>query len=186
MAVFDLDVDARRLDFRLARTSSVTLFWRPALIDEATGWLRQQGDTIATFDASTWASDSDLHRDIAAALDFPDYYGNNLDALNDCLRDVVNYEYGTTRQATGLALTFSAYDSFANRRPRTAQIVLDIAADQARCAMLTGHRMLCLVQCGNPDIAFDPVGATPVAWNYAEWLDSHRRPGSVPHQLISE
>jgi hypothetical protein len=186
MAAFDLEVDARRLDFRLARISAVTLFWRPALIDEATDWLRQQGYTIAAFDASTWASDNDLHRDISAALDFPDYYGKNLDALNDCLRDVVNYEYGTTRQATGLVLTFSAYDAFASRHPRTAQIVLDIVADQARCAMLTGHRMLCLVQCRDPDITFDPVGATPVAWNHAEWLDSQRRPGSVPHRLISE
>ena len=186
MAVFDLEVDARRLDFRLALTSAVTLFWRPALMDEATDWLRQQGYTIAAFDATTWASDSDLHRDIAAALDFPDYYGKNLDALNDCLRDVVDYEYGTTRQAAGLALTFSAYDTFASRHPGTAQIVLDIVADQARCAMLTGHRMLCLVQCESPDMTFDPVGATPVARNHAERLDSQRRPGSVPHRLIGD
>lgn len=41
----------------------------------------------------------------------------------------------------------------------TDQTVLDIVADQGRCAMLTEHRILCLVQCGNPDITFDPVGA---------------------------
>jgi len=41
----------------------VTLFWRPALIEEATGWLRRPGYTIAVFDASTWASDGDMHRD---------------------------------------------------------------------------------------------------------------------------
>ncbi len=34
-------------------------------------------------DASGWTTEQDLHRDIAAALDFPDYYGRNLDALNE-------------------------------------------------------------------------------------------------------
>lgn len=186
MAVFDLELDVRRLDFLLLRSSAVTLFWRPALLAEATGWLRRQGYTVASLDAGTWLSDDDLHRDIAAALDFPDYYGGNLDALADCLRDVVNYEYGTTRQATGLALTLTGYDTFARGRPRTAQTVLDIVADQARGAMLTGHRMLCLVQCDDPHTTFDPVGAMPVSWNHAEWLDSQRRPGSAPDRLLSD
>jgi hypothetical protein len=186
VAVFDLEVDARRLDFLLVRNSVVTLFWRTSLFAEATNWMRQNGYTTVSLDASTWQSDDDLHRDIAAALGFPDYYGKNLDALNDCLRDVVGYEYGTTREATGLAITFAGYDTFARRRPRTAQIVLDIVADQARRAMLTGHRMLGLVQSGDPNITFEPVGATPVIWNHAEWLDAKRQPGSVPRPLISE
>jgi len=38
---------------------------------------------VAILDASGWHAGADMHRDIAAALDFPDYYGNNLDALND-------------------------------------------------------------------------------------------------------
>lgn len=29
-----------------------------------------------------------LHRYVARRLDLPDYYGNNLDALHDCLRDL--------------------------------------------------------------------------------------------------
>jgi hypothetical protein len=102
MAVFDLDADANRLDFRLVLSSVVTLFWRTQLFEEAIDWMRRHGYTIVRLDASGWTTDDDLHRDIAAALDFPDYYGRNLDALNDCMRDVVDYEYGTTREATGL------------------------------------------------------------------------------------
>ena len=33
-------------------------------------------------------SRSDLHRTLAGALSFPDHYGNNLDALHDCLTDL--------------------------------------------------------------------------------------------------
>jgi hypothetical protein len=85
-----------------------------------------------------------------------------------------------------LALAFDGYDAFARRRPRTAQIVLDILADQARRAMLTGHRMLCLVRSDNPTIAFEPVGATPVLWNQSEWLVAYRKPGSAAPKLVNE
>ena len=30
----------------------------------------------------------DVHRYLAAAMDFPEYYGNNLDALYDCLTEI--------------------------------------------------------------------------------------------------
>ncbi|MFH8735357.1 MULTISPECIES: barstar family protein [unclassified Streptomyces] len=108
-------------------------------------------------------------------MSFPDYYGQNLDALNDCLRDVESYEYGTTRDATGLVIVFTSYGRFARAEPRTAQIVLDILADRARSAALFGHRIMCLVHSNDPDISFEPVGAMPVQWNDAERLDSSRR-----------
>lgn len=52
---------------------------------------------------------------------------------------------------------------------------LDIIAGQACAAALFGHRVCCLVQSNDPAIRFEPVGATPVAWNDAEWLDSTRQ-----------
>ncbi|GAA1843638.1 barstar family protein [Asanoa iriomotensis] len=183
MAAFDLERDANRLDFRLMLHGAVTLFWRSHLFAEAVDWMREHGYTIVQLDASAWTTDDDLHSAIAAALDFPDYYGRNLDALNDCMRDVVAHAYGTTEDATGLLLAFAGYDAFTRGRPRTAQAVLEILADQARCAMLTGHRMLCLVQSNDPRITFEPVGASPVLWNPAEWLDAKRQPSSVPHPL---
>jgi hypothetical protein len=127
-------------------------------------------------DASPWTTEQDLHREIAAALNFPSYYGHNLNALNDCLRDVGSMEYGTSPAATGLALVILGYDKFSAAKPDIAQAMLDIFAGQARHAALIGHRMLCLLQSDDPRIAFAPVGAMPVMWNDAEWLDSSRRP----------
>lgn len=184
MAAYILESDTSGLDFRLVINSFVTLFWRMELLDQALGWLQGRGYTVVRLDASRWTADADLHCDIAAALDFPDYYGRNLDALNDCMRDVVDYQYGATRDATGLVLAFTGYESFAKERPRTAHTVLDIMADQARAAALIGHRVMCLVQSNDPNIAFEPVGAMSVMWNHAEWFDARRRPGSQPHPLI--
>ena len=40
---------------------------------------------IAVIEGKKIASPEEFHDAIAAALDFPDYYGRNLDALWDCL-----------------------------------------------------------------------------------------------------
>jgi hypothetical protein len=177
MVAFDRQVDmSSDLAFRLVANTFVTLFWRLALFDETTDWLRTHGYDVVRLNASDWVEEADLRRELAAALEFPSYYGKNLDALNDCMRDVVTFDYGTSPEATGLVLAFTGYDRFAAHCPRAAQIVLDVMAGQARSAALIGHRMMCLVQTDDPNIEFDPVGAMPVMWNHGEWLDAKRRP----------
>ena len=148
--------------FHLAKNSPVTLYWRTEVLDETLAWCAEHGYQLVRLDAGAWATQNDFHRDIKAALAFPDYYGHNLDAFNDCMRDVALYEYGASRDATGTVLVFTGYDAFAGREPRAAQVVLDIIANAARLAMLVGHRVLCLLQSNDPDLVFEPVGATPV------------------------
>lgn len=41
-----------------------------------------------TINCRAFQSNSDLHRVLADALAFPDHYGNNLDALHDCLTEI--------------------------------------------------------------------------------------------------
>ena len=162
----------------------MTLFWRTSLLDEAIEWFDQAGYTIVRLDARRWNTPAEMHQDIAAALDFPDYYGRNLDALNDCLGDVIDYTYGTSQTAAGLLVTISGYDTFVHASPHTAQAVLDIIAGNARLGALTGHRLLCLIRSDDPTITFDSVGAMPVIWNHAERLDARRQAGSEPHPLL--
>lgn len=177
MVAFDPDADLTDdLAFQLLSTAPVTLFWKRDVLEETITWLRSHGYQIVVLDASTWSTEADLHRDMAAALHFPDYYGRNLDALNDCFRDVVAQSYGWAPDATGLVLAFLGYDAFAQRFPSAGEIVLDILADHSRAAALVGRRLIGLVQSNDPDIEFEPVGATPVTWNDAEWLESRRHP----------
>jgi hypothetical protein len=170
------DRTSQDVAYRLMVNSFVRLFWRSALFDQAINWLVEHGYQIVRLDAAQWRTGADMHQAFIDALGFPDYYGRNLDALNDCLRDVVAFEYGTTREATGLIFAFTGYDTFAKHCARESQVVLDIIADQARRAMLIGHRICALLQVDDPSLRFEAVGAMPVMWNDAEWLDSSRRP----------
>ena len=43
---------------------------------------------IVLLDPERILSIDDLHRAFAETLGFPEYYGNNLDALHDCLTDI--------------------------------------------------------------------------------------------------
>ncbi|MBO3094971.1 barstar family protein [Cellulomonas dongxiuzhuiae] len=178
MSAFEQGDELRQdVAFRLLTNTSVTLFWRRRVLDETLERLVERGYEVTIVDASTWSSESDLHEGVASALGLPDHYGRNLDALDDCMRDVVAHEYGWDPDATGLVLVFTGYDRFAAACPRSAQAVLDIMARQSRAAALVGGRFMCLVQSDDPQIGFQDVGATPVLWNDAEWAESRRRPG---------
>ncbi|MGH8890634.1 MAG: barstar family protein [Acidothermaceae bacterium] len=108
------------------------------------------------------------------ALDFPGFFGRNLDALNDCMHDVVTGDYGSRLDATGFALVLRHYDKFVRLEAEAAHSILDIIAGQCRNGALIGHRRMCLVQSDDPKLHFAPVGGTPVLWNEAEWLNTRR------------
>lgn len=156
----------------------VTLFWRKRLFTEAAQRLGERGFRVIHLKAGQWNTERDMHRAIAEALDFPGYYGHNLDAFNDCLGDVACYggydEDDDAPEGAGLVLAFTDYDRFAATCPRVAQVVLDIIAGQARRASVFDRRLICLVQSNDPRIWFEPVGAAPVLWNTDEALGDRR------------
>src|SRR6478752_9753549 len=175
MAAFDSTAElSHPVDYRLVVNGFVTLFWAQSVLDSVMESLSAIGYQLVTLQAGEWRQAADLHQDFADALDFPDYYGRNLDALNDCLRDVAVGDYGLDRNATGFVLVLHRFDSFARADPLVAQAALDIFADRARNAALFGQRMICLVQSDDANLRFTAVGATPVNWNDAEWRNDSR------------
>jgi hypothetical protein len=155
-------------DFQLLMNGPVTLYHRHEVLDAAVTALADLGYVVHRFDTRRWVTQADFAADVKQELDFPDYFGGNLDAFNDCLRDVAAFEYGADRDSAGTALVFTGYDALAERDKRTAQSILDIVADNARVGLLHGHRMICLVQSDDRGIRFTPVGATPVGWALVE------------------
>ena len=80
----------------------------------------------------------------------PDYYGRNLNALNDCLRDVSGCAYGFSAEETGLVLVIEGYDTLLVRSPEIAHYLVNSYADAARLAAQVGNRMRVPAPLGRP------------------------------------
>jgi hypothetical protein len=55
-----------------------------------------------------------------------------------------------------------------------AEVILDILACASRFLLLTGRRLLLIIQSDDPRITFDKLGSVRAAWNPREWLDKNR------------
>src|ERR1044072_5062261 len=147
---------------------AVPLYFRPEFLAEDAVWLKAHLYRLDEFDCSSWDSVEAMHEAVAKGLEFPDYYGRNLDGLNDCLRDI------EIPEASGRVIVFHRYDLFASKFPRESYHLLDIIETNSRLHLLLGRRLLALVQSDDPTISFDSVGAHPVSWNRREWLNKRR------------
>ncbi|HKO54045.1 MAG TPA: barstar family protein [Polyangiaceae bacterium] len=157
-----------RLDWQLLQNSPVTIYFDREILESDVSWFRADGYRVLSIRAAEHSSPEALLVALGKVLAFPDYFGRNLDAFNDCLSDV------EVPDAGGLLLVLDEYAPFTAYFRREAQAVLDICADQARRFLLIGRRFVVLVQSGDPTLTFDPVGASPVMWNPREWLNANR------------
>ena len=169
VGAFQLDDELTHpLDFLLLQNGPIVLVGyddsEPLL-----GGLAALGYDIVRFNAGSWSGSTEMRRDLAARLNFPDYYGHNLAALRDCLSDVATGEYGWSRSATGLAVVLRSFDVFHARHPDTAEALVDAAASNARYGMLFGHRLLWLLEVP-AGYQVPPTGAFRPARASAKWV----------------
>jgi len=159
-----------RVDWHLLQNGPVNLYWRLEYLREDAEWLEKHGYIVHHFDVAEWNDSARMHEELKSKLDFPDYYGKNLNALNDCLSDIDIPDYA------GVALAFTHFDSLVAAQPNVAAALLDILADNSRRAMLFGKRLIVLAQTDSPDFRTELLGTMTGNWNRREWLDSNRKP----------
>ena len=169
MSVFrDNPEEWQRLDLSLLKNGSIHLYYCPSVLREDVEWLRGHGYRLDSFDCSRWETEQVMHEELASRLEFPGYYGKNLDALNDCLSDMPVPDNG------GRILVFNRYDAFTANVQKVAWHVLDIIDRNAWLHLLFGRRLFALVQSDNPRIEFPLIGSRPAMWNPREWLNKNR------------
>ena len=76
-----------------------------------------------TIDGTGIRTKADFYDAVAAALSFPDWFGRNLDALSDCLRDLSWLPDGEH------VLVWSAPEVFEDADPDGYEAVTDVLAD---------------------------------------------------------
>lgn len=123
---------------------------------------------VRCFNALNWGRDGSLHDDLMAGLDFPPYYGKNLNALSECLRELDISDDG------GMAVVFNDFDEVFRRNPDLARGVLDVFTAGSRLLQIFGKTLLVLVHTKDPDADYGPLGAVKAWWNPREFLRAER------------
>ena len=165
MAVFENNPEEwQRLDWQILQNGWTSLYWQQSVLDEDLNWFTTEKYRVIDFDCTTWTTPNHIHKDLKKQLDFPNYYGENWAALNDCLSDFEIEE-------TGLVIAFRHFQIVDKD---IAHSLLDILARNSRLHNLFGKRLLTLVQVDNPDYQLGQIGSYEILWNGAEWLKSKR------------
>ncbi len=111
--------------------------WSSALeVSYIRGALRRSGWTFAHLEGADVVTVEGFHDAIAAALAFPAYYGRNLDALNDCLRDVAQRAAGVP------VLWWDDWEGLAAAEPPAFAMIVELLGE-----------WLCLVLRETPEVS---------------------------------
>lgn len=114
-------------------------------------------------------TDDNVHKKIQESLDFPDYYGCNMEAFEDCLNDKFNKKY------KGLVIVLHHFDTFYSQNKDFSYALMDGIASVAWSWLLAGQKLIGLVQSDDPDLVIDKIGGFKPGWNGEEWLDGDRK-----------
>jgi hypothetical protein len=168
----DLATDRERLDWLLFQNGGVVLYHKQQIMTEHIAWLMREGYQLRELDAYGWKDARAFHEDVKRVFQFPSHYSSNLASLVDALAELEIPPGGA------IAVQMRRYDRFAKAEPHLAWSVLDALETTSRRLLLTGRRLLTLVQSDDPRIKFERVGAMPVNWNPREWLETDRGIGN--------
>lgn len=162
--------DFDRADWELLRHGAITLFWRDGRFEASKAELQDLGYRLIEI---TCVTPEQFRRAISEALDWEARFGfgpwdGNLNALND---GFASFPFG---EDADVAICLRDFHIIAGQEPEFAHGVLDIVEDWSRNHLLTGRRLLALVQTNDVNFRCEGLGGRAASWNAAEWLNVAR------------
>jgi RNAse (barnase) inhibitor barstar len=155
------------IDIQILQEGAICKYYSNAILDEDLTWLRDNLYWVIDIDTRNWTVKT-AHTCIKKQLDFPDHYGENMNAFRDCLRDIYPANH------KGLVIVFRHFDHLATEDKSFCEGLLTVIDRQSREWLLFGKRLIGIAQSDDPHIEFDKVGGYHPGWNSREWLASER------------
>lgn len=147
---------------QLMLNGSITLYDKTDILDKSISEIAAEGFEVARFDCKE-CNEELFHKEVARILDFPTYYGENLNAFEDCLADLII-------DNTGILLVFTSYQSFLVKHPELAIDILDVIQINSWRFLLEGKALLSFIQSTDSEILIPPIGGMVPQWNGEEWF----------------
>jgi RNAse (barnase) inhibitor barstar len=160
----DNDADTGRLDYIILRDGGVSLYYKKTVLRNDLDWFESEKYNIVTFDCSSWTNEKLMHDQLKEKLYFPEYYGMNFNALNDCLSD-----FEITK--AGQIIVFENLNYI---KKDLASALLNTFLSSSRQKMLFGLRFIILAKVNDPNYMIDKIGGFIPSWNGHEWFDKDR------------
>ncbi|MAX35830.1 barstar family protein [Gimesia sp.] len=157
----------KELDYQILADGPVTKYYSIELLDQHQNWFSEHGYQIYCFDAKTWYSRDNFYSDIHDGFEFPEYFGRNWDAFNDCISDMVS-ENGK------VLVVIKNFDRWHQEDLSSAMLFLNYMVHQTYQFLLEGKRWITLIQSNTPSLDVSDAGAMPVYWNRKEWMNKDR------------
>lgn len=146
----------------------VQLYHSPEQLALAIGHCRQDEWDVVDLDAGGWADGDALHDDLSSALNFPSYYGRNLDALHDMMMEIGRNSSGFSPTAPGGVLVLRHLDRFVAANRSRAEAVVDILASASARALQYGWPLAILLQSDDRQLRLPPMATIHIGWSTAE------------------
>jgi len=155
------------LDWLMIRNGPIVKYFSQEVLENDVEELEKVGSQIVELSTKNWSKEN-AHKKIQRGFDFPDYYGKNLDAFEDCLDDKFNKKY------KGLVVVLKQFDSFHQQSKDFSEAMLDVIVNVAWTWLLAGQKLILFVHSNNPNLVIDKVGGFKPDWNGEEWFNDSR------------
>jgi hypothetical protein len=109
-----------------------------AFVDHVPSLSSNSETRVAEIDGSTIDCEQDLLKNLASSLSFPDYFGMNWDAVDECFLDLAERE-----PKSHLLLVRSAYDLWQSQPSSCGKLISAVLLAQTR--IRSDHKLLRLV-----------------------------------------
>lgn len=170
MAAFNRQVNnCAKVDWAIMINGSISLYCNENILIKDFEWLKNNRYKDFILDFSKISSIEEFHTRIKTICEFPDYYGENMSALSDCLLHDLKIPYDG-----GCVFVFKDFDSFYMKDKEMAHDILERLSEASRQRMLTGERLITLLQSGNLKFVPDTIGAYKISWNRHEFVEACR------------
>ena len=152
---------------QILRQGPICKYLKNSILNEDLDWFSNNRYEIIEMGARNW-NGKNTHQNLKTALSFPEYYGENMNAFRDCLSDMYSKRY------QGLILVFRSYDDFVAEDRSFSEAILESIAWESREWLLTGKKLIGLVQSNDPDLHFPQLGGISPSWNGQKWFNQDR------------
>lgn len=119
-------------------------------VDQVCDAVEQAGWRCVCVDARGIASGSAFLDVFASALRFPDYFGRNWDAFEECLADLSWQSFDGTK---GIVIVLDRPDDFARSQPDEWAIARDVLASAVAAHAQTGRPLIVLLRASKTSAA---------------------------------